>query len=117
MVHADSRPLFLTVFGDWIYSHDNSIYLCSPTAFQNCEIATVAEEIDWAREDIDARAPWLFPEVLRDLENNGVIREPSKVFHFVTPLFLGGSATASNTQQLNIEKYFQGMQQLLQQMR
>lgn len=117
MVHGGGAPLALTVFGDWIYSDANAVYLCSPTCNDNYEIATVAEEIDWALEDPDARAPGTLPGLLRELAQDGIVREPFKVFHFVTPLFLGGSATKSNIQQLNISQYFQGMLQLLRQMR
>ena len=117
MVHEGSTPLALTVFGDWIYSDGNAVYLCSPTANDNYEIATVAEEIDWSLEDADARAPWVLPGLLRELEHDGIIREPFKMFHFVTPLFLGGATTKSNIQQLDISQYFQGMLKLLRQMR
>lgn len=116
MVGEGSVPLSLTVFGDWIYTQGNAIYLYSPTSNQNYEIATVAEEIDWALEDVDARAPWLLPGLLRELEQDGVAREPFKVFHFVTPLCLGGTTTTSNLQQLEIPQYFQGMLKLLRQM-
>ena len=113
----DSTPLFLTAFGDWIFSDVKAICLCSPTAFESYQIATVIEEIDWAFEDIDERAPWVYPALLRELEESGNNRVSSKVFHFVRPLFLGGSPTVSNVQQLDIHQYFQGMQKLLQQVR
>lgn len=117
MTKGNGTPISLTVFGDWIYSSDNGIYLCSPTCSENYEIATVVEEIDWALEDVNERAPWLFPPLLHELEKDGVIRERGKVFHFVQPLFLGGRVAKANIEQLNIPLYFQGMLGLLRELR
>ncbi|MDA1053473.1 MAG: hypothetical protein O3C40_23740 [Planctomycetota bacterium] len=45
MVHEGSTPLSLTVFGDWIYSHDNAIYLCSPTSNDNFEEVAATDAV------------------------------------------------------------------------
>ena len=109
-------PLALTVFGDWIYSHADGIYLFSPSAANNCEIATVVEEIDWAIENISERAPWLYPQLLTELGNSGFERVRGKLLHFVTPLCLGGVLETSNVQQVNIREHTVGMQKLLRQL-
>ncbi len=115
LVRTPAKALFLTVFGDWIYEHSSGISVLSPSAADTFEIATVAEEIDWAIEDVPDRAPWLYPGVLEGLREAGISREQGKIFHFVTPLFLGGLPVLSNIQRLEIPAYLSGMQKLLKQ--
>ena len=107
--------LALTVFGDWIYSHNNAIYMFSPTSAESFEIATVAEEIEWALDNVRERAPWLHPDLLAELDAASVSRDDGKIFHFFTPLFLGGTIATTNIPQLAIVDYFDGMQKLLRQ--
>lgn len=90
LIPSPSVVISLTVFGDWIYEHDNAIYLFSPTAGETVEIATVIEEVDWALEKINDRAPWLHPKLVAVLTASGGARKSGRIFHFVTPLFLGG---------------------------
>jgi hypothetical protein len=115
LIPSQSVAVALTIFGDWIYSHENTIYMFSPTSATSFEIATVVEEIEWACENIHERAPWLHPELLTALDTAGVTRESGKIFHFVTPLFLGGKIELGNVQQLSIRDYFTGMLKLLRQ--
>jgi hypothetical protein len=115
MIPVPATPLFLTIFGDWVYRSNDAIYLLSPTSANSFHVATIAEELDWALENISERAWWLHPEVLSELEDQCIDREYGKIFHFVTPLFLGGIVALSNLQQISIAEYFAGMQTLLRQ--
>src|SRR5690606_17798366 len=96
LTRSQGVALALTVFGDWIYSQSNAIFMFSPTSAECFEIATVAEEIEWALDDVRERAPWLHPELLAQLNATGVSRDNGKIFHFVTPLFLGGEIAMTN---------------------
>ena len=107
--------LHLTVFGEWICQKNEEIYLLSPSSNSVLVIATVPEEIEWALNDISTRAPWMLPELVVKIEEQNINREYGHIFHFVTPLFMGGSVSLDNIEQLSIEKYTNGMIQLLKQ--
>ena len=109
IIPADARLIGMTIFGDLILERADSVSLLRLSWFVMEEIGTVIDEVEWQLEAPSERgAHWVYPALVAQLP----ARPAGHIYHFVTPLGLGGHPLPTNVTLLPIEDAHRGMRSL-----